>query len=659
MGVVKLNKPILFKLARQNIKKNSRYTFPYILTCIGTIMMTYNVSAIRDNIEGMWGAQYIQSYMVIGLMVIAIFSVVFLLYTNRFVINQRQKELGLYTVLGMEKSHVCMMVILESCLMFLLSLIIGLFLGILFNKAMLMLLFKLMHVSQAARFSISIQSIISTTVIFGIILCITIFSNVINVIRKNPIDLIHAQNEGEKEPKSNILITLIGLISLISGYYMAVTVKDVINAVLLFFVAVFLVIIGTYCLFTSGSIAFLKLLKKNKHYYYKSKHFVSLSGLIYRMKQNAVGLGNICILSTMVLVILNSTLTIYLGVDRNIRNRYPNDYGYYFRSYSENERDAFYSTIENEIEKNGGAESLVSYLFYDYRMESDEIPALNQLFNEQYLGITVLPLSSFNKMTNQSISLSENEILLYEKYRSVNLQELTLRGKTFQVKDVRYTPFVVGRDYADINSTYYVVIDDSQLDSLNINKDTDLSYYIGFDCKENLSTIVSSLQHTLLNLDESFEAKEGRNSWYYGEDREDNREDVMALYGGFLFLGIFLGSLFLMATVLIIYYKQITEGFQDKKRFEILQKVGMDRKEIKQTINDQVLMVFFLPLLTAIIHTCFAYPMVKKILSAIALGSVQQYFLCALIITFCFIVIYACIYKLTAHAYIKIVEEKI
>lgn len=651
-----MNKPILFRLARQNIRNNSRYTFPYILTCIGTIMMTYNVSAIRDNIEGMWGAQYIQSYMVIGLMVIAVFSTVFLLYTNRFVVNQRQKELGLYTILGMEKSHVCVMIILESCLMFLISVVMGLFLGILLNKALLMLLFKLMQISQAAKFQISFRSIISTGIIFGIILGITILSNMVNVLRKNPIDFIHAQSAGEKEPKSNILITLIGLITLGSGYYMSITVKDIFNAVLLFFVAVFLVIIGTYCLFTSGSINFLKMLKKNKHYYYKSKHFVSVSGLIYRMKQNAVGLGNICILSTMVLIILTSTLTIYLGVDRNINNRYPYDFDYYFRGYSSLERDSLYSCIENEMTEYGGVE-LVSYLFCDYNLAYEDRISLNEQLSNEMFSITLLPLSEFNRMTNQNVVLADDEILFYEKNRSMNLEVLELQGITYQVKQDRYTPFVVPRDMAEINDTYYIIVADSQIPVLGIDPDRDLVYFVGFD-SDRFEELPESLRTSLIRLDESFENTEERYSWYYSESKSDNRQDVMALYGGFLFLGIFLGSLFMMATVLIIYYKQITEGFQDKKRFEILQKVGMDKREIKQTINDQVLMVFFLPLLTAIIHTCFAYPMVKKILSAIALGSVQQYFLCASITTICFALIYAVIYKFTAHAYIKIVEEK-
>ncbi len=652
-----MNKPILFRLARQNIRNNSRYTFPYILTCIGTIMMTYNVSAIRENIEGMWGAQYVQSYMTIGLMVIAVFSVIFLLYTNRFVLNQRQKELGLYTVLGMEKSHVCIMVILECCLMFLISISLGLFLGILLNKALLMLLFKLMQVAQAAKFQISLGSILSTCTIFVIILIITIGSNVINVIRKNPIDLIHAQSAGEKEPKSSILITLIGLLTLGGGYYMAITVKDIIHAVLLFFVAVFLVIIGTYCLFTSGSINFLKMLKKNKHYYYKSKHFVSISGLIYRMKQNAVGLGNICILSTMVLIILTSTLTIYLGVDKNIKNRYPYDFDYYFRGYSSLEREQIYSCLKEELQKNGGADKLVSYVFYDYQMDAADHSYLNEQFLNEMFSITLLPLSEFNKMTDQNIVLADDEILFYEKNQSMDFKTLTLRGKTYQVKEERYTPFVVARDMAEITETYYVIVADSQLSVLGIDTNRELTYFIGFDTK-SFDELPYSLRVQVDDVIENFEAVEGKYSWYYSESKQSNREDVMALYGGFLFLGIFLGSLFMMATVLIIYYKQITEGFQDKKRFEILQKVGMDRREVKQTINDQVLMVFFLPLVTAIIHTCFAYPMVKKILSAIALGSVQEYFVCALITTICFALIYAVIYKFTAHAYIKIVEEK-
>lgn len=653
-----MNKPILFRLARQNIRNNSRFTFPYMLTCIGTIMMTYNVSAIRDNIEGMWGAQYIQSYMVIGLMVIAVFAVVFLLYTNRFVINQRQKELGLYTVLGMEKSHVCMMITIESCLMFLISILSGLFLGILLNKALLMLLFKLMQVSQAAKFQISVESILSTCIIFGIILVITVISNIFNVLRKNPIDLIHAQSAGEKEPKSSILITLIGLIALGTGYYMAVTVKDIFNAVLLFFVAVFLVIIGTYCLFTSGSISFLKMLKKNKHYYYKSKHFVSVSGLIYRMKQNAVGLGNICILSTMVLIILTSTLTIYLGVDKNLENRYPYDFSYYFRSYSASEREAIYSCIEKETGKAGGVQKLVSFVFCDYYMDTEEHLRLNEQFSSEIYSITVLPLSVFNQMTSQRVELSSNEILLYEKARFLSMDTLNLKGKTYQVKKESFTPFVVPRDYAEINDTYYVVAADSELNALGVDVNRDLVYYIGFD-SDSFEELPKSLTVSLGELTENFESAEGINRWYYSEDKENNRQDVMALYGGFLFLGIFLGSLFMMATVLIIYYKQITEGFQDKKRFEILQKVGMDKREVKQTINDQVLMVFFLPLLTAIIHTCFAYPMVKMILSAIALGSVQEYFMCASITTVCFALIYAVIYKITAHAYMKIVEERL
>lgn len=651
------------KLAINNMKKNSKTLIPYILACIGTIMMFYNMVflVVAKDIGSVSDSEDVRYILFLGAIVIGIFSLIFLFYTNSFLIKRRKKEFGLFNVLGMEKKHIARIMFYESLFTALISIAIGLIAGILLSKLIILLLFKLITFNATFGFEMPIIAVIISISLFLGIFLVNLLYNIRQVHLSNAIELLKGGNVGEKEPKTKWLLTIIGVLCLGVGYYIAVTTESPLAALNLFFVAVLLVIIGTYCLFTTGSIAVLKMLRKNKKYYYIPKHFISVSSMIYRMKQNAAGLANICILSTAVIIMISSTMSLYMGVEDAIRTRYPS----HIIVNLENVSDENAAKIDELIllktkEAKLIQKDVVKYRSMEYLCMQDgnnfskEVTSFKAVDNIAVLGF--ITLDEYNKMEGKNAKLNKGEILLYSFRGNIQGDEINLNGLRLSVKERIDTLNSFGSNQvASLSNSYLIVIDG--MDSLNeINSsltgkklEENLSYYYGFNVngdKQSQINLINSLKDEIYSME----------SRGYVEGPEITREGFYAIYGGLFFLGIFLGLLFIMATVLIIYYKQIAEGFDDKERFEIMQKVGLSRNEVKKSIKSQVLTVFFLPLFTAVIHIAFAFKVITRLLNIFNLTNVPLFALCTTVTIIVFAVFYLIVYIFTAKTYYKIVS---
>ncbi len=623
--------------------------------------MFYIMSSIGKNegLKGVSGSGSILPILALGTVVIGIFSAIFLFYTNSFLIKRRKKEFGLYNILGMEKKHIAKMLLWETLFTSVFSLIVGLIGGVIFSKLLFMLLLKLLNFSVPLGFTICYESIIITLILFVAIFLVALLFNLLQIRLAKPIELLHGGQHGEKEPKTKWIMTIIGLLALAAGYSIAIIVQTPLGAISLFFVAVILVMIGTYCLFTAGSIALLKALRKNKKYFYQTKHFTSISGMIYRMKQNAVGLANICILSTAVLVMLSSTVSLYIGMEDILRTRYPKDIVMETMDFSKGESLKYEALIMEEAKLlNMNMTEIISYRASQFGLKQE-----NGVFTrgekgqneDDYIFVYVLPLDSYNTLENKSVNLENNEALIF------NVKEKSAGDKI----DILGNSFIVKESLTDITATsvsqmqffdvcYVVLKEESQIELLsdNYNSNPDafgLSHFLNFNTDADDNTQLEFMKR--VRSKDILEGKAG-----YIEGLVSSRESFYEIYGSLFFLGIFLGILFLMATVLIIYYKQVSEGYDDRERFNIMQKVGMSKEEVKKSIRSQVLTVFFIPLITAVIHISFAFPMITRLLALFKLTNVGLFAICTIATILAFTIIYAIVYVLTARVYYRIVK---
>ena len=647
-----MNKLFYPRLAVINIKKNSKTYFPFILTCICTIMMFYIMHSISINkgLDGMSGAESLKLLLSLGTIVIGIFSAIFLFYTNSFLIKRRKKEIGLYNVLGLEKKHIAKILCFECIFISVISLTIGLIGGIILNKLMFLLLIKMLNFKVSFRFSISVPSIIKTLIVFCSIFFATLLSNLFQIKILKPIELLKGSEQGEKEPKTKWIMTIIGLAALCGGYGIALNVKSPLAALNLFFGAVILVMIGTYALFTAGSIAVLKFLRKQKNFYYKTDHFISVSGMMYRMKQNAVGLANICILSTAVLVMLSTTISLYAGMEDSLKLRYPRDIVVTARENNKNQIQKLAETLNSEL-KSGKIDMKDKLYYFDNSLEVVKkdgkfLSVKKDPGKTNISMIEAIPISDYNRLEEKNITLHDNEVILFSKVKNYTDDTINIDNKNFKIKQRLHKPVDgLNNSMIDLVDTYIIFVNNIDYVGKNSFKEYTTAFNINGTNKEILS--ISD------KLNKKFaENKIKANA----ESAISGREQFLSLYGGLFFLGIFLGALFLMATVLIIYYKQISEGYEDKERFEIMQKVGMDKKEIKKTIRSQVLMVFFLPLVFTVIHIAFAFPMITKMLAVLGLKNVNLFILSTAGTIIVFAAIYTIVFSLTARVYYKIVE---
>ncbi len=661
-----MSKGFFPRLAAGNIRKNSKTYIPYILTCVITIAVFYIVKSLSLNpgLEKMVGAQTLMYTMSLGSWVTALFALLFLFYTNSFLIKRRKKEFGVFNILGMEKRHLAKTMAWESIYVALAGLTGGLILGIALDKVMFLVITKVIGGEISLGFFISGQAVKSTIILF-IVVFFLIFLNAVRQIHlSNPIELLRDGQAGEKEPKTKWLMTGIGATCLGIGYYLALTVENPLTSLLVFFVAVVLVIIGTYLLFTAGSIALLKLLRKNKKYYYKTRHFISVSGMIYRMKQNAVGLANICILSTMVLVMISSTSSMMLGMEDIIHTRYPNDFVIYSDEGSQERSQETFEKIRSlQSHKNLKVTNEIQYTYLAFSSIQDKdtfqvTRSGSLMVMDSITNLIFVPLSDYNTVMGTQEILEEGEILLYSNRQDFEYPVLKVFDKEYRVKkkldeflgngilaaNAASSQFLVVRDMEEIQDLYV-----KQKEALT-DIASEYRYFYGFDTdasKEEQSEFYAAMKQLLADV--GFQGS--------AESRFDARTSFIGLYGGLFFIGIFLGVLFIMAAVLIIYYKQISEGYDDKERFEIMQTVGMSHQEVKASIHSQVLTVFFLPLIVAGIHVAAAFPMISRILVLLNLMNTRLYITCTCVCFLVFAVMYILIYFLTARVYYRIVKR--
>lgn len=643
-----MNKFLYPKLVWMNIKKNKQTYMPYILTCIGTMMMFYVMHAIslNDGLLNMPNSMSLQSILSMGVVVILIFSVIFLLYTNSFLIKRRKKELGLFNVLGMEKKHIAWVLFFETLFTSLISLAFGLFGGIILNKLMFVLLLRLLKFDIPLGFELDMASIEFTAQCFSLIFILTLICNLVQIWMSKPIELLKGGQVGEKEPKTKWISAIIGVLSLGIGYGIALSVETPLAAIPLFLVAVIFVMIGTYELFTAGSIVVLKLLRKNKKIYYKKHNFIAISGMMYRMKQNAKGLANICILSTAVIVMLSTTVSLYVGMEESLHTQYPQDV--FLRGNDVN--DEKINRINQILDDKVNEYQIKLKDEFHYKSKSmmatlkDGNYALGQNISSDSYSFGFISIDDFNRLEQTDIQLSVDEVLIFSISGTYGKDSIMINNQVYQIKqefdEVSFQP----KQENSLFPVYLLIVNDIQ-----IFGEEDVYYSVGFnvDNTDEVSVEFVDSLNTEFRLN-SIDA--------YVSGAASSRADFLMTYGGLFFLGIFLGTLFLMATVLIIYYKQVSEGYDDKERFEIMQRVGMSKQEIRKTIRVQILMVFFLPLIFMMIHIAFAFPIITKLLALFGLMNTQLFLAATIGTIVIFASIYALIFNLTAKTYYKIVE---
>lgn len=661
-----MNKSLYFRLAAGNIRKNAKSYVPFIITSVITAAMFFIISslALNEDLAKLKGADSVQVVLGLGTWITAIFAVIFLFYTNSFLMKRRKKEIGLWNILGMEKKHIAKVILIETAYVYAITAVGGLLFGLLLDKLMILLVAKMINAGAIPEFYFSGIALRNMAILFAAIFLLIYLDSLRQITFSKPIELLHGGSVGEKEPKAKWILAILGVGCLGTGYYLAVSITNPIEALNAFFVAVILVIVGTYLIFTAGSIAVLKLLKKNKRFYYKTKHFISVSGMMYRMKQNAVGLGNICILSTMVLVMISSTSSLVIGVDDIVQQRFPYDFQVYsFSSDDDTDLDAVEKKLVKSIKENDSTannfnvykflsvtalkNSSGEYLFKNYQDAAlSDVKDLCQLY--------FVTLDDYSR-THSGLALNDGEVYVYQKKGSFDADSITINDKKYAVKGELedFTPF--GESVEDGTSYLYIMLNDfdtlesiyEQQKSVYTNSYSIMTDFIGFD-----SELSDSEQ-----LELSTKLYEDVLSGGYIRCKSDMASDFTAIYGGLFFIGIFLGLLFTIAAILIIYYKQISEGYDDKQRFDIMQKVGMTHQEVKSTIHSQILTVFFLPLITSGVHVAFALPMITKILKLMGLTNDTLYFTCTLVSFGAFAAIYAAVYGLTAKVYYKIVKR--
>lgn len=642
-----MNNFIYEKLAVTNLKNNRKTYVPYIFTGVLTVMMFYIIDALSR------GKGITQNTLKICLQyatgVIIVFAVIFLFYTNSFLIKRRKKEIGVYNILGMGKRHIARMMAVETILTAGISILGGLVFGIIFGKLMYLLLLKILHNSVDMQFSVNGTAIVQTVILFAGIFLLTYLYNILQIQLVNPVELLHGGNQGEKEPKSRWLLVIVGVAALGNGYWIALTTEAPLEALLKFFVAVVCVIIGTYALFIAGSIVVLKILRKNKAYYYNPKHFTSVSGMIYRMKQNGAGLANICVLSTMVLVMVSTTVSLYAGMEDILDSRFPRDVSIVCNEADTNKEETLQRLIKEQCEKAGV--KITDRVRYRYGSMNAVLKGNNLEKVEQYYPdnhfyyVEMITQEEYNRIEKQNVSLKEQEILTYTTNGKCGKKQINIAGQNYQVKKELSEMTSQPKSTAEMYKTLYIVFANAE----QIERIESFSYADKF----NLKGDDGKQKETLEQIQNEFYEKFPDGTM---ESRMLSRSSFYELYGGLFFIGIYLGSMFIMATVLIIYYKQISEGYDDRERYQIMQKVGMSKKEVKRSIRSQVLSVFFLPLVVAAIHVAVAFKVMTKILGVLNLTNVSLFAVCTIITIAVFAVFYIIVYSITAKEYYRIVN---
>ena len=656
------------KLAISNLIKNRKLYYPFALSVILAVTISYLFYSLAFNpkIVDLRGASAIQFTLQLGLVVVTLASAIIVLYANSFVMKNRSKELGVYGMLGLEKRHLIGMTFKELLIFGLVTVTAGIGIGALFDNLIFALLLKLakMKVELVATFQWSV--VISILLVFGFIFLVIVFLNAVRIIRMDALQLSREKAKGEKKGRFLVLQTLVGLITLGGGYYLAQSVKDPVSAVLTFFIAVMLVIFATYLLFNAGITVFLQLLKKNKRYYYQPNNLISVSNLIFRMKKNAVGLATIAILSTMVLVTMSAATSIYNGSENMKKLMYPHDFDVKGQNVEVEDLDKLLTQYASENNLTISNKDVLSYASFGLSSQEGTKLTIFEKGQNNVMPKTVFLVfdqKDYEKMTGQKLNLTGNEVGLWARNDQLKGQKaFSLNNQDYTIKEAIQQDFVmnhVSNQYVLLVSDYnYLVVPNLQ-NFLEHYQDSAIytQLYGGMD--------VTASQEEQLKLSDDFDAyvnnfshnlKSEDGMVYNGTTKTDAIAEMNALFGGILFIGIFLSIIFMVGTVLVIYYKQISEGYEDRERFVILQKVGLDQKQIKQTINKQVLTVFFLPVIFAFLHLAFAYHMLSLILKVI--GVVDTAMMLSVTLSICgiFALIYVLIFMITSRSYRRIVQ---
>ena len=675
------NSALYPRLALQNIRSSRKFYLPYILALLGDVAAIYIMSALVNDpgVENITpghpnGYLYVEMFMTIGMFVAFFFSAIFVLYINGFLMKQRNKELGLYNILGMGKRHIAMVLVFETLYIGILGIGGGFAVGVLLHKLVSLIIHKVMGMPVPFGFYISWSGMAQTASLFAVLLLVTLVRNLFKVRSSKPIELLHGGSMGEREPKTRWLLTLLGIVSLGGGYYIAVKTRTGVEAIMWYFVAVFLVIIGTYCLFTAVTIFVLKALRRSKSFYYQTSHFIGISGMLHRMKQNAVGLASICILSTMVLVTISTTIAMNIGLEDSLNEMFPYDIEF----IQDLERQPG-DPMEHMAEVHAAAEASGGYTESRYYtrywcycgVRGSEI-SLNLDQDCLRTEVQVVTAEDYGRLTGNDVILAPDEVLAYAR----GLGEFP-------------ADFTISAFFSDVPAGALAADDNRAALSFHVREEIAetirhaVNTLLGKEDSE-LFLVVADKEtaETIMDLDTSRSARQFRVQMDlagkdYGEklaqteqlvldlsrrddgvgftSKQEQAQEYYAMYGGFLFLGVFLGILFLLATVLIIYYKQISEGYEDQRRYLILRQVGMSGREVNASIHSQILLVFFLPLGAAAVHVFMAFPMLSKMLELFNIYDVKLFVLCTLGTLAVFCLIYALVFAWTARVYSRLV----
>lgn len=671
-----MKKSLYPKLAWSGIQKNRSLYLPYILTCVGVVMIYYILAFLSDSqiLRRAKGGPSILLSLDMGAKVIAFFALIFLFYTNSFLNKRRKKEFGLYNILGMEKRNLACVLLFESLIIGITSIVGGLIAGITFSKLSELCMMNMMKADVNFTLYVEGKAVIETIVLFVLIFFLLLLYTLCQIHVSKPIEMLRGENFGEKPPKSNCLLALAGFVILGVAYYMTLSIDKPVEALSKFFVAVFLVVIATYVLFIAGSVVLCRLLQKNKDYYYKTNHFVSVSSMVFRMKRNGAGLASICILCTMVLVILSATLCLYIGAEDSLRHRYSRNIDMNIdvddiSAFEANEvmeiREIISQTL---IEKNVHQENMLEFPMLHTMGVLEEgrydVTNISEREMTDIWQVYFVPVQDYNRIMNQQEILAENEVLFYTTEPEKMGETISFGGEVYDVKNIVHEFSAGDMGSMQIISTAFIFMSDIQnIENLMIqyNKEeaeifSGLRWYYGFDleCSEELQI---DIYNQLTDRMKEITSREG--SLIKGvscESVANQRAEFYGMNGGLLFIGVLLGIVFVAAAVLIIYYKQLSEGYEDQSRFSIMKKVGMSTEKIRQSINSQILTVFFLPIVTAGIHLMFAFPLIQKVLELLSFWNVRLQVIVTLACFVVFGIFYFIVYFATSKAYFSIVS---
>lgn len=666
------------RLAATNLKKNRRFYLPYLLACIVIVALFCIILTLASDpyLADMAHGDNVSQMLGVGVWIMVLFSAIILFYTNSTFTKQRKREFAIYNILGMEKRHISYVLFWESLYTAAMALFFGLVAAGVFSKLLQLVLMRLIGGETTFRLNISLMSIGYTVVFFGVLFLLLLLNTIRIIHLSNPVQLLRGSSEGEREPRSKWILALLGAVCLAAGYIMSLRTRTAYAAIEYFFPAVMLVIVGTYLVFIALSIVILKALRKNRRYYYKTSHFATVSGLIYRMSRNAAGLASICILSTMVLVTVSTTVSLYKGLDAYAAVRWPQDVTLTLSAGSDTDAVPDVAPVVQVVDAAVAGTGLTQSHVHGYRAinlsmmrEDDATLDVTHVTQTSYqlsnaLTVWVTDADGYASLTGEPVTLAPDEALAWTDGKPFG-DTVMICDRTFRLRQLDSFPLDSGSSIMGVRTLYLVVPDlDSMLElrarqneHANANGGTlsTLKYTYRFDLSGTDDEQLNAMNTVWSDAAFQQAVTDAHIGWS-SDVRADGYPTLRSTYGSFLFLGFFLGFVFLLATVLIIYYKQVSEGYDDCDRFRIMQQVGMTHREVKATIRTQVLLMFFLPFVTAAIHIAFAFPLIKQIVFAFGLQNVHLFLLCTLGTFGVFALLYTFVYLLTARTYYRIVR---